>query len=97
MTEEIEVSIDLHKVTEDVGYIGTFDGNYSLQIKSMRALRQWVLNKIPLYHLKTQNITFVVSGPMPNCAALQIGLFLAGKGKVVFETTRKVRRKMDVV
>ena len=97
MKEEIDVSIDLHRVPEDVGYIGTFDGNYSLQIRSMRALRQWVNKKIPLYHPKTQKITFVVSGPMPNCAALQIGLLLAGKGEVVFETTRKIRRKMDVV
>ena len=97
MKEETEVSIDLHKVPKNVGYIGTFDGNYSLQIKSMRALNQWVSKKIPLYHPKNQNITFVVSGPMPNCAALQIGILLAGKGKVVFETTRKVRRKMVVV
>ena len=94
MTEEIEVSIDLHRVPEDVGYIGTFDGNYSLQIKSMRALCRWVLNKIPNHSGKT---LFVVSGPMPNCAALQIGILLAGKGEVVWETTRKIQRKMDVV
>ena len=94
MTEEIEVSIDLHRVPEDVGYIGTFDGNYSLQIKSMRALGQWVLNKIPNHPGKT---LFVVSGPMPNCAALQIGILLAGKGEVVWETTRKIQLKMDVV
>ena len=94
MTEDIEVSIDLHRVPEDVGYIGTFDGNYSLQIKSMQALCRWVLNKIPSHLGKT---LFVVSGPMPNCAALQIGILLAGKGEVVWETTRKIQRKMDVV
>ena len=97
MKEEIEVSINLHKVPEDVGYIGKFDGNYSLTIRSMRALRQWVNKKIPCEIGNTAEILFVVSGPMPNCAALQIGLLLAGKGEVVFETTRKVRRKMDVV
>lgn len=97
MTEEIEVSIDLHRVPEDVGYIGTFDGNYSLQIKSMRALCRWVNVKIPFVSGNHTKILFVVSGPMPNCAALQIGLLLAGKGEVVFETTRKVRRNMDVV
>ena len=96
MTEEIEVSIDLHKVPDDVGYIGKFDGNYSLTIRSMRALRQWVNNKIPFVSGNIK-ILFVVSGPMPNCAALQIGLLLAGKGDVFFETTRKIRRKMDVV
>ena len=97
MTEEIEVSIDLHKVPEDVGYIGKFDGNYSLTIRSMRALRQWVNKKIPCAIGNTAKILFVVSGPMPNCVALQIGLLLAGKGEVIFETTRKIRRKMDVV
>jgi len=97
MKEEIEVSIDLHKVPEDVGYIGKFDGNYSLTIRSMRALRQWVDIKIPFVSGNHTKILFVVSGPMPNCAALQIGLLLAGKGEVVFETTRKIRRKMDVV
>lgn len=97
MKEEIEVSIDLHKVPEDVGYIGKFDGNYSLTIRSMRALRQWINKKIPCVTGNTAEILFVVSGPMPNCAALQIGLLLAGKGEVVFEITRKIRRKMDVV
>ena len=94
MNEEIEVSIDLHKVPEDVGYIEMFDGNHSLTIRSMRALRQWINKKIPNHPGKT---LFIVSGPMPNCAALQIGILLAGKGEVVFETTRKIRRKMDVV
>ena len=97
MTEEIEVSIDLHKVPADVGYIGKFDGNYSLTIRSMRALRQWVNKKIPYVTGNAAEILFVVSGPMPNCAALQIGILLAGKGEVVLETTRKVRRKMDVI
>ena len=97
MTEEIEVSIDLHKAPEDVGYIGKFDGNYSLTIKSMRALRTWVIKKIPCVTGNSVKIFFVVSGPMPNCAALQIGILLAGKGEVVWETTRKIRRKMGVV
>ncbi|MCK5012768.1 MAG: hypothetical protein KAS66_03030 [Candidatus Omnitrophica bacterium] len=93
MTEEIEVSIDLHKVPEDVGHIKDFEGKKSLHIKSMWAFNRWVSNQITTPAFKT---TYVVSGPLPNCAALQIGLLLAGKGDVFFETTRKIRRKMDV-
>jgi len=97
MTEEIEVSINTHRVPKQVGSIGEFDGNKSLHIESMLAFKKWISSRIPDPFCGPRKTLFVVSGPMPNCAALQIGLLLAGKGEVVFETTRKIRRKMDVV
>lgn len=94
MTDKIEVRIDTRRISKVAGYIGEFGGHESLTIRSMQAFNLWVLNQISTPAVKT---TYVVSGPMPNCAALQIGILLAGCGDVVFETTKKIRRKMDVV
>ncbi len=97
MTDEIEVRIDTRRIPKEVGYIGEFDGHESLTIRSMQEFNNWVSKLIPCAVGNFAKINFVVSGAMPNCAALQIGLLLAGKGEVVFETTRKIRRKMDVI
>jgi len=97
MTEDIEIRIDTSRISAVAGSIGEFGGHESLTIRSMQEFNRWVLQQVSICAIGTAKINFVVTGPMPNCAALQIGLLLAGKGDVVFETTRKIRRKMDVV
>jgi len=91
----LEISINTNNIPPSVGEIREYQGNKSLHIESMTKFREWVLSKVPIESLD-EEIIFVVSGSMPNCAALMIGLLLSGKGQVVFKTTKDFRREMVV-
>lgn len=93
MNDKITIRINTNKISPNVGNLKAYNGNKSLYIDSMMEFRKWVIQQIPSTNPK--NTMFVVCGPMPNCAALQIGLILAGKGTVVFETTKQYIRKME--
>lgn len=93
MNEPMEIRIDTARIPKDAGIILKNGTRTSLKIKSMKAMKRWVLDDLP----ECENITFIVAGSMPNCAAVQIGLWLAGLGDVYFETVGGFRRKMDVV
>jgi len=91
----VEIRVDTNHIPAAVGSIGEFDNKESLKIKSMREFSEWVSGKIP--NTSPARTSFVIAGPLPNCAAVQIGILLSGKGDIYFETTRKTRRKVGVV
>ena len=93
MNDSIEMRINMTRIPADVGEVQRFGLRTSIKIKSMQAMKRWIIDKIPEH----KDITFIVAGPMPNCAACQIGMWLKGLGNVYFETSGGFRYKMDVV
>ena len=93
--KSISIEINTNKIPKSVGYISKYNGNQSLYIISMTEFKKWVQSKIHQEN-ETIKIIYVISGAMPNCAALQIGLLLSGHGTVVFKTTRDFVREMVV-
>ena len=94
MSAAIEVCINTNKIPKNVGHLIPFGEKQSLHINSMTALREWVADQIIKHEGPT---VYVVSGAMPNCCAMQIGVLLSGKGDVIFKTTRDFRRKMELI
>ena len=92
----LEISIDTNKIPTEVGHITSFEDKQSLHIDSMTKFCEWVQSKIRDQN-ELRKVVYTVYGAMPNCAALQIGLLLAGKGEVVFKTTKNFKRGMKVV
>jgi len=89
-TDTTEVNIDLSNIPEDVGKV--YEGPFGprLHISSMNQLHKWVNRKLPA----VDNMTINVIGTMPNCVALQLGLWLAGKGTVVYRSHTGFRREL---
>lgn len=93
MTDEtIEIELDVSKIPVATGkIIGTQFGN-RLYIKSMRSFKIWVMNK--LQQDSHADVRINVRGPMSNCIALQIGLWVAGYGVVVYHSNTGFHREM---
>lgn len=90
---EIEVMIDLARIPASVGEVQNNNGKQVIHIKSITALQKWIVDKItPGNH----HTSFVVTGPMSNCVALQIGLWLAGRGEIFYQTSSGYRFALDV-
>lgn len=92
-TAEVEVVIDLAKIPTEVGSVQNNDGKKVINIKSLTELHKWIVDKIPSGNTHT---SFTVTGPMSNCIAIQIGLWLAGRGEVSYQTTSGFRFALDV-
>jgi hypothetical protein len=92
MNDSVEIRIDMLRIPEHVGTVHSENGRHTITIHSMRELRKWIESKVPSVNLKK---TFTVTGNMPNCIALQLGLWLAGRGEVWYESGGRFRRKMD--
>ena len=92
MTEEIEVSINLGKIPIEVGEIIGGPLSTTSTIYSRKLLKEWIFNQIPNTDC---DVSVVVSGPMSNCIALQIGKWLGEHGiKVTYQSFSAFKLEM---
>lgn len=70
MTDEIEVFINLEKIPVDVGVLTAGPLSTTSTIFSRRQLKEWIFKQIPNVDC---GVRVIISGPMSNCIALQIG------------------------
>jgi len=93
MTNEIETTINLNKLPSNIGSIeNTSDYGPRLTIKSMRSLRTWVSDQVRETDPKKH--TIIVKGKMSNCIALQLGIWLAGHGTIMYQSGTGLGRRM---
>ena len=89
----VETTINLNNIPEHIGNIvNTSDYGPRLTIKSMRSLRTWVSEQVGSTDPK--NHTIVVKGKMSNCIALQMGIWLAGHGTIMYQSGAGLGRRM---
>ena len=89
----IETTINLNLIPSNIGSIEqTTDYGPRLTIKSMRSLRTWVSDQVG--GIDPENHTIVVKGKMSNCIALQLGIWLAGHGIIMYQSGTGLGRKM---
>ncbi|MCK5225115.1 MAG: hypothetical protein KAQ89_00200 [Planctomycetes bacterium] len=90
--EQIEVSINLRKIPMDVGEIIGGPLGVTSTIYSRKLLKEWIFNQIPDVEC---DVSVVISGPMSNCIALQIGKWLGeSKAKVIYQSFSAFKLEM---
>lgn len=90
--EEVEVSINLGKIPADVGGITAGQLSTTSTILSRKLLKEWIFNQIPNVEC---GVRVVISGPMSNCIALQIGKWLGEYGiKVTYQSFSAFKLEM---
>lgn len=92
MTEHTTTTINTDLIPKNVGRIEQTPQGSHLTIKSMRSLRAWVNDQIPDLHLGEH--TIIIKGSMSNCIALQIGIWVAGRGLIVYQSKNGMTREM---
>ena len=91
--DEIVTTINLNNIPEHIGNIvNTGDYGPRLTIKSMHDLREWVSNQVK--NIDPENHTIIVKGKMSNCIALQLGIWLAGHGTIMYQSGTGLGRMM---
>lgn len=90
--EEIEVSINLGKIPIKVGEIIGGPLSTTSTIYSRKLLKEWIFNQIPNVDCV---VRIIISGPMSNCIALQIGKWLGeSKAKVTYKSFSAFKLEM---
>ena len=89
----VETTINLNLIPGDIGTIeNTTDYGPRLTIKSMRSLRKWVSDQVG--SIDPENHIIIVKGKMSNCIALQLGIWLAGHGTIMYQSGTGLGRRM---
>ena len=90
--EEIEVSINLEKIPPDVGILTAGKLSTTSTIFSRELLKEWIFNQIPDVEC---GVGVVISGPMSNCIALQVGKWMGEQGiKVTYQSFSAFKLEM---
>ena len=94
MNKPIQIDINLNKIPESAGIIEYDKGKAFLKSINIDELKKWVFDKIDNVDL---DITFLISGPMPNCVGIQLGIWLGPIGNVKYKSPTGFVLEMDVV
>ena len=93
---EVTTTTDTSRLPPHVGYIeNSTKYGAQLKIKSMHALQEWILEQIDITSPDTEHHDIIVTGKMPNCIALQIGLCVSGYGTVYYKSAAGLSRRMN--
>jgi|LGOV01.1.fsa_nt_gb hypothetical protein len=93
MNEPIQIDINLNKIPKDAGTVEHNKGKAFLKSIDMPAMKEWVFDKID----DVENITFQISGPMPNYVGIQLGIWLGPMGKIVYKSPTGFTLELDSV
>lgn len=93
MNEPIQIDINLHHIPTDVGIIEHNKGKDFLKSIDLPKMKVWVFGKID----DVENITFLISGPMPNYVGIQLGIWLGPMGKIVYKSPTGFTLELDSV